>query len=134
MGCFSFICQRSGEPVLSDSSSGDAVHLFLLQDGKVIEYMHGNYDSYGRVFGFEWSMDWDEVCKLMFQSDESNGIAAILGPFWKKGDSYPSVRSERDPNQGWGEHDYTFIAEHPGVESIIELPFHIVFKNKRPHA
>lgn len=49
MGCFSFICQKTKEPILSSTFVGDAVHLFLLKDGKVIEHMYGNYDGYGRV-------------------------------------------------------------------------------------
>lgn len=119
MGCFSFICQKSGNAVLSSSFSGDAVHLFLLKKGKVIEHMFGNYDSYGRVFSnekrdddtsltdkssFNWKMEWHDVCDLMFSHDKSNGIAAILAPYWKEGDPYPTNRSEGDPNQGWGEH------------------------------
>lgn len=118
MGCFSFICQKSGKPVLSSSFSGDAVHLFLLKNGKVIEHMFGNYDSYGRVFSnvkdpkdkaltdktsFKWKMDWPDVCDLMFSPNTSDGIAAILAPYWKEGDPYPTERSEDDPNQGWGE-------------------------------
>jgi hypothetical protein len=119
MGCFSFICKKSGEPVLSSSFSGDSVHLFLLKKGKVVEHMYGNYDSYGRVFGnekdpedksfteetsFNWNIDWGDVCDLMFDEDKSNGIAAILSPYWEDGDPYPTKRSESDPNQGWGEH------------------------------
>jgi hypothetical protein len=118
MGCFSFICQKSDKAVLSSSFSGDAVHLFLLKNGKVIEHMFGNYDSYGRVFSnvkdpddravtdktsFKWKMEWGDVCDLMFSSNTNNGIAAILAPYWKEGDPYPTERSEDDPNQGWGE-------------------------------
>jgi len=72
MGCFSFICKESGLPVASDSFSGDAVRLYLLKNGKVIEEMRGHYDSYGRVFkdkqcedSFEWKMHWSDVCDMM---------------------------------------------------------------------
>jgi len=65
MGCFSFICKETGLPVASDSFSGDAVRLYLLKNGEVIEEMRGHYDSYGRVFkdktcedSFEWKMHW----------------------------------------------------------------------------
>ena len=37
MGCFSFICTECGEPINSDSFSGENVRLSLLDKGKVIE-------------------------------------------------------------------------------------------------
>ena len=75
--------------------------------------MYGNYDSYGRVFtkdgmdkmppeSFEWKLDWNECCNLMFDKDKSNGIALIHDAYWKEGDPYPVERSDGDPNQGWG--------------------------------
>ncbi len=142
MGCFSFICKKSNEPVLSSSFSGDAVHLFLLKNGKVIEHMFGNYDSYGRVFSatkdpkdtsmteatsFKWKMDWHDVCGLMFDYNKSNGIAAILAPFWKEGDPYPTERSKSDPNQGWGKQGELlgYCGSDIGVK--VEEPYHKVF-------
>jgi len=83
MGCFSFICKESGLPVASSSFDGDAVRMYLLKNGKVLEEMRGHYDSYGRVFtadkedSFEWKMDWNEVCDLMFTKNEGDGIAPI---------------------------------------------------------
>lgn len=127
MGCFSFKCKKSGKPVNSSSYYGDSVHLFLLKDGKVIEHMYGNYDSYGRVFSnekdandkslpdttsFKWQTPWDGVCDLMFAPNNNNGIAAILAPYWKEGDPFPTERSEDDPDQGWGKvHDTTIVSE-----------------------
>ena len=113
MGCFSFMCKVTGKPGNSSSFDGNPVHLFLLKKGKVIEHMHGNYDSYGRVFtkdgmdkmppeSFEWKLDWNECCNLMFDKDKSNGIALIHDAYWKEGDPYPVERSDGDPNQGWG--------------------------------
>ena len=132
MGCFSYLCKITDEPILSDSFSGDAVHLFLLKNGKVIESMHGNYNSYGCVFedsttsgttSFDWKMEWGSVCDLSFDNDKSNGIAAILWDNWKKGDPFPTERSESDPEQGWGEHRTT-AAE---LDQIIEDSEHIVY-------
>lgn len=132
MGCFSFICKKSGRAVLSSSFSGDAVHLFLLKNGKVIEHMYGNYNSYGEVFtdvtntdSFSWNTDWDCVSDLMFDEDNSNGIAAILDPHWKGGDPYPTTRSEDDPNQGWvmGDVDYTQVYSFK-----VESPFHKILE------
>lgn len=142
MGCFSFICKKSNEPILSSSFSGDAVHLFLLKDGKVIEHMFGNYDSYGRVFSdkkddkdtsltdttsFEWKMDWGEVCDLMFHKNKNNGIAAILSPYWKEGDPYPTERSEDDPDQGWGKHGKLMGSVSKNIGKKVKNPFHHIY-------
>ena len=123
MGCFSFICKESGLPVASSSFDGDACRLYLLKDGKVIEEMRGHYDSYGRVFkkgledSFEWKMDWSEVCDLMFDEDESNGIAVILEKYFTG--NIPTTRSEGDPNQGWGKRN--------GGRKKFKEPIHIVY-------
>jgi hypothetical protein len=105
MGCFSFLCKACGKPINSSSFRGERCILFLLKNGEVIEQMQGEYDSYGRVFdkngeSIHWSMDWRNVCTLMFKKDERNGIAA----YHEKCYDYilPSKRSEGDPNQGWG--------------------------------
>lgn len=126
MGCFSFMCKVSGKPVNSSSFDGDAVHMFLLKDGKVIEYMFGNYDSYGRVFGatkdpddtsltsttsMEWDMDWGDVCDLIFNSNEGDGIAVVLDEYYS-GD-IPTTQSEGDPDQGWNEMEYNVPVENP---------------------
>ena len=123
MGCFSFMCKESGLPVASSSFDGDACRLYLLKNGKVIEEMHGHYDSYGRVFkknndeSFEWKMDWDEACELMFDKDESNGIAVVLEKYFTG--NIPTTRSEQDPDQGWGDMN--------GGDVIIKNPIHIVY-------
>jgi hypothetical protein len=124
MGCFSFICKESGLSVASSSFDGDAVRMYLLKDGKVIEEMRGHYDSYGRVFtdstyenSFEWNMDWHAVCDLMFDKDESNGIAVILEKYFTG--NIPTTRSEGDPDQGWGKRN--------GGRKKIKEPIHIVY-------
>lgn len=123
MGCFSFICKESGLPVASDSFSGDAVRMYLLKNGNVVEEMHGHYDSYGRVFtadkedSFEWKMDWHEVCDLMFDKDESNGIAVVLEKYFNG--TIPTTRSESDPDQGWGKRN--------GGRKKIKEPKHIMY-------
>ena len=113
MGMFSFICQKSGKEVLHE----DSVHLFLLENGKVLEHMFGNYDSYGRVEGFKWKKDWTEICSLMFSNNLEDGICAILEPYWEDCDGYPTERSELDPNQGCGE----------SKSKKVENSFHKVF-------
>lgn len=120
MGCFSFLCKVSDKPANSTSFDGDPCRLFLLKEGKVIEEMHGNYDSYGRVFNkdgdsFKWQMDWGDVCTLMFSHDESNGIAMILDDHYDG--SIPDTRSENDPEQGWSK-------DGPFVQ--VENPYHII--------
>lgn len=107
MGCFSFICKKCGKPINSSSIDGENVRLTLLENGKVIEEMQGEYDSYGCVFeptkvllSFEWKKEWGKVCDLMFASNRRNGIAATH-VFCKPEDA-PTERSDDDPNQGWG--------------------------------
>ena len=123
MGCFSFVCKESGLPVASDSFSGDAVRMYLLKGGKVLEEMRGHYDSYGRVFtadkedSFEWKMEWGDVVDLMFDKDESNGIAVILEKYFVG--NIPTTRSEGDPDQGWGKRN--------GGRKKIKEPVHIVY-------
>ena len=128
MGCFSFICKESGLPVASDSFSGDAVRMYLLKDGKVLEEMRGHYDSYGRVFtadkedSFEWKMDWGDVCNLMFNNNDGDGIALILECHYIEG-QVPTTQSDQDPDQGWG--------KKYGKGVVIDEPYHIVYDEKK---
>lgn len=124
MGCFSFLCKESGKPVGSDSFSGDAVRMYLLKDGKLLEEMRGYYDSYGRVFkdqacteSFEWQMDWPKVCDLMFTPNEGDGIAVVLEKYFTG--VIPTTRSEGDPDQGWGDYN--------GGRKKIDEPVHLVY-------
>lgn len=129
MGCFSFICKESGEAVLSSSFDGDSVHLFLLKNGQVIEHMYGNYDSYGGVFdgkgdSFKWDMDWHDVCDLMFNDNEGDGIAAVLGVYYDG--TPPTTKSDDDPNQGWGEHGELMGSTSEEIGNKVENPYHFV--------
>jgi hypothetical protein len=86
MGCFSFICKESNLPV----AEGDAVRMYLLKNGKVVEEMRGHYDLYGKVYNdsgdsFEWDMEWSDVCDLMFSDNDGDGIAVILEYYFKDG-------------------------------------------------
>jgi hypothetical protein len=126
MGCFSFVCKESGLPVASDSFSGDAVRMYLLKNGELIEEMRGHYDSYGRVFSdteyansFEWHLPWSEVCDLMFTKNEGDGIAVVLEKYFNG--NIPTTRSESDPNQGWGKKN--------GGRVKIKEPKHIMYLN-----
>lgn len=134
MGCFSFLCKVSGKPALSTSFDGSPCYLFLLKDGKVVEEMYGNYDSYGRVFNstgesFEWEMDWCEVCDLMFdESNYGNGIALVLAKYYNG--APPKTRSEQDPDQGWGDYEEGegyFSSTESDVFEKVESPYHKVY-------
>lgn len=135
MGCFSFLCKKSGKAALSTSFDGSPCYLFLLKDGKVIEEMHGNYDSYGRVFdengeSFEWGIPWHSVCDLMFdERNLGNGIAVILDQYYDG--VHPTTRSEDDPNQGWGnyEEDGEFLMGDCSSDKFpkVEKPYHKVY-------
>ncbi|MCJ8478654.1 hypothetical protein MOO17_11495 [Escherichia coli] len=140
MGCFSFLCKESGKAALSTSFDGSPCYLFLLKDGKVIEEMHGNYDSYGRVFSskqdahgnresFKWTIPWSDVCDLMFSVNRGDGIAMVLAEHFT-GEA-PTERSEDDPNQGWGdgeeeeEEDYFYSTEN-NIFKRVDNPYHKV--------
>lgn len=130
MGCLSFKCKRTNMPALSSSFDGSACHMFLLKDGKVIEEMFGNYDSYGRVFdskgeSFKWNLEWGKVCDLIFNEDKSNGIALILTREPITTD-IPTTRSEDDPNQGWGDSTELMGICESDLFEPAENPFHKV--------
>ena len=105
MGCFSYICQECEKPILSDSFRGQKVKLFLLKQGKVVEKMEGEYDSYGTVFdknfkSLAWKMDWVDAVDLHFNGNDGDGFAAVHSSCWRG--VVPIVISDDDPNQGWG--------------------------------
>ena len=120
MGCFSFLCLVCNKPINSNSQSGQHCTLFLLEGGEAIEEMTGQYDSYGRVFdesmnSVEWdSYEWHGICDLMFDDDETNGIAAI---HTKCGgdETVPACQSDSDPEQGWGKYKQTTNTTHKHV-------------------
>ena len=120
MGCFSFLCSTCDKPINSDSFSGEHCILFLMEKGKTLEYMQGQYDSYGRVFkvdtkglgphsdevSYEWeARDWSGVCDLMHNNEADSGIAAYHGGCYSLG-ATPEV-SDGDPEQGWGNYKFT---------------------------
>lgn len=128
MGCFSYLCKKSGKPITSTSFSGDACRMYLLKDGKVIEEMRGTYDSYGRVFktpnhdgetagdSHEWKMDWGDAVDLHFNPDNNSGFAVVLEEYFDG--TIPTTISEDDPNQGWDERS---------SDAVIETSEHIVY-------
>lgn len=125
MGCFSFICTVCGKPINSSSFSGENVRLSLLDEGKVVEEMQGQYDSYGRVLdkngdSIEWKKGWNEVCDLMFSKKNSGMSAthvACITPDYK-----PEKISKDDPNQGWGKYNKLHTSKKCEV-------YHKVFDN-----
>ena len=127
MGCFSFICKESDKPVSSDSFNGDSVRMYLLENGKVIEEMRGEYDSYGRCFdskgkSMTWNRDWLEVCDLMFSKNEGDGIAVVLEEYFYG--EIPTTQSEDDPNQGWSSTDFSITP--------YSKPTHIIYDKNEP--
>ena len=118
MGCFSFLCSKCDKPIRSDSSSGQHCVLFLMENGEVIEWMQGEYDSYGRVFKQDtykenlrddcsqlWTTrSWDSVCDLMSIGSGSmeNGIAAYHSKCWDDEKATFPIPSDHDPEQGDG--------------------------------
>lgn len=100
MGCFSYKCKECGKPINSDSITGEKVKLFYLKDGKVLESMEGNYDSYGRVFDKKWKCeDWGDMIGVHFNRSKGDGISAVHTKCFT---TIPTTISEDDPDQGWG--------------------------------
>ncbi len=113
MGCFSYLCSECGDPINSDSTTGENCILFLMIKGVTQEVMAGQYNSYGRVFTGEadgsdqdWeTMEWGDIVGLHFNDKKSDsGIAAYHRNCYKGG---PPEVSEDDIEQGWGEYKKT---------------------------
>lgn len=113
MGCYSYICNISKKNV----QEGEAVYLFLLKDGKVIEEQYGNYDLYGNVEGHEWRMDHNDVCNLHFSGHLGNGIAAIRAVVYNG--EIPTVKSFDDPKQGTGHRKITKVESGASYHKIV---------------
>jgi hypothetical protein len=131
MGMFSYICQETLEPALSDYGLGEAVVIFRLEKGEVKEYMVGNYDGYGRVVDkngkpFEWDKDWDKAVDDHFNSDTSTGFALyrLEDKDFDESMFNPKVRSADDPDQGWGNDDRDIgdvvVREYPNPIHVIK--------------
>jgi len=105
MGSFYFKCLVSDRLALGgaevEAKHGDVVHLFLLDKGKVVEYMYGNYSSYGTVYDVEtdielsWLANSEKLIDGHFERPQHDtGVALILGEHWKEGDELPTTVSE----------------------------------------
>ena len=135
MGCFSSLCKECGKPVNSDSFSGEHCTIYLLIDGKLVEEMTGQYDSYGRVFNgkknkdgsaggkdsFEWKYDkWGNLVTFDLNDKKNSGFAYVHTDCKSKIYKVPNTISKDDPNQGWGNYKYTTEGK----------PYHNVHKSK----
>lgn len=140
MGCFSFLCKVCGDPINSDGRRGEHCTLYLLVNGKIVEQMTGQYDSYGCVLdehdeSVKWeSYNWDGVCELMFSKNLHNGIVAIHTDCQSKHSRAQIIkvlniiridgnlidtRSEDDPMQGSGEFIHIIESEYGFRWSIV---------------
>lgn len=89
MGCFSYLCKICDDPINVDNNDiGEHCTLYLLENGRVIEEMTGQYNNYGCVYKdkelkhpdcyAEWeSYDWSGICDLNFSRTKDCGIAAV---------------------------------------------------------
>ena len=107
MGCFSYLCHKCGKGILSNGFRGEHINLFLLKEGRLIERMIGEYNSYGSVFdnngdSYSWkNMEWQHIVDLHFNRNKHDGICAIHTKCFDN--KIPKCSSDNDPNQGWGE-------------------------------
>jgi len=135
MGCFSYICPKCGNPIYADrygNCIGEEVRLARLVKGKVVEWMRGRYDSYGKVHipagdGFKsehfiiadsgqliqiydekmkhnWlTSTWNNIVNEQFSNDKSEGLIAIHEKCWNS--DWGNVQSKDDPDQGWNDYE-----------------------------
>jgi len=84
MGCFSWLCSECGKGVTSTSFQGEQVKLFLIKEGKIVDQMEGEYNSYGSVF-IDGTQDPDVKHKLRLSREWKNPTPEEEpDEFWKK--------------------------------------------------
>lgn len=113
MGCFSYLCKICDDPINfdTDDNTGEHCTLYLLENGKIIEEMTGQYNNYGCVFAdypfayAKWhSYDWSGICDLNFSRTKSCGIAAVHTDCSFLSMSLPiKTQSAQAENQGNGD-------------------------------
>ena len=120
MGCFSYLCSDCDHAICSDSSSGEHCILLLVEDGKVLEWMQGQYNSYGCVFSadgsstFEWTVkEWGDIVDMTYSACSEEGIAAYHSGCFN-GDMEHVIPSESDPEQGWGKYRFPTTGPNNG--------------------
>ena len=130
MGCFSWKCSICHEGVNSSSFCGEHCVIYLLKDGRIIEEMAGQYNSYGACFNGEhkkermglftrdyedshkWAEDWSVIVDMDFGKRLNTGICIVHGECLSKYPHFvPHVRSDRDPDQGWNDYKYSMEGE-----------------------
>lgn len=125
MGCFSYLCKVCNDPIIfdDDENTGEHCTLYLLENGKIIEQMTGEYNHYGCVFKdkklkypdcyAEWqSYDWSGICDLNFVPAKNCGIVAVhtdCHPDLPHPDFHAllETQSTNDENQGTGDINHT---------------------------
>jgi hypothetical protein len=108
MGQFSYECKVCDEPVNANHIRGEQCTIYRLENGKVVQQMTGEYDSYGRVHSSDnedgcvhWEGDWSTLVDLHFNPDMSTGFAITHTRC--DAAKLPTTISQIDPNQGWGD-------------------------------
>jgi len=105
MGMFSFMCPVCNKAIISNegSKNRDCV-IFVKKDGKVVERQEGLYSGYDHVTDWE-KMDWGDICDLMFDDEDGDGILAFHKRCFTEGDEIKFTTSEDDDDQGWNDPD-----------------------------
>lgn len=119
MGCFSYLCSECGHSIKSDCFSGEHCILMVVgDDDKVVEWMQGEYDSYGRVFSMDASAlkktedhSQHTECYEWTTEDRYGSIAAYHSGCFD-GDMENVEISEGDSEQGCGEYQFPTEGTH----------------------
>lgn len=154
MGCFSYICPKCNNPIYADKYGnciGEEVRLARLVKGKVVEWMLGRYDSYGKVhvaekdavaqFSEHWigdvkifneqethewlTAEWSTLVAEHLSPDDYTGTIAIHDKCWDG--EFGNIKSKDDPDQGWN--DYESSEKSPMMEAKEELLKNLRSKN-----
>jgi hypothetical protein len=85
--------------------------MFLIEAGECIEWMQGQYNSYGRVFhddlktSQKWiSMESSKILRLHYNNNTEDGLAVYHSGCYDK--NCVLECSDNDPDQGWGYQEY----------------------------
>lgn len=127
MGRFSYLCSECGDPIQSDTMTGEHCILMLAEHGEILEVMQGQYGGYGRVIlpetqhtsaggsYQEWeSRTWTHIVDLHHNLDHDSGICAFHSICWQEAtDKQTVLVSDNDSEQGFKDGAYKHATSFP---------------------
>lgn len=117
---FSFICTICGQPIMSNTVTGEKCRLMYIKNNEIKEEIRGDYDCFGGVFTDEpsqkdgsynlerkrlfWETDWNEIhSSILDVFNDEDGICAVHeNCITDIQDKFVPSISETDPDDGSG--------------------------------